>query len=108
MDSLRDELELVTEKNRDLERRLQLAVSERTRMTSTLEEASDRILVLERHAKEQELRYHQSISEYNLPQERITIEERLDGKKIFFTHHHQTKETNHFLDTVAVFFVFFL
>lgn len=49
-------------------------------MASALEEASDRILLLERHAREQELRYQQSIKEYSLPQEKITIEERLSGK----------------------------
>lgn len=80
MDGLRDELELVTEKNRELERRLQIAAMERDSMASTLEEASDRILLLERHSREQDLRYQQSIKEYSLPQEKITIEERLNGK----------------------------
>lgn len=80
MDGLRDELELVTEKNRELERRLQIAATERDHMASALEEASDRILLLERHAREQDLRYQQSIKEYSLPQEKITIEERLSGE----------------------------
>lgn len=80
VDGLRDELDLVTEKNRELERRLQMAAAERDSMASALEEASDRILLLERHAREQELRYQQNMKEYRLPQEKITIEERLSGK----------------------------
>lgn len=83
MDGLRDELELVTEKNRELERRLQIAAAERDSMTSALEEASDRILLLERLAREQDMRFQQNMKEYNLPQEKVTIEERLSGEYIF-------------------------
>lgn len=57
-----------------------MAAAERDSMASTLEEASDRILLLERHAREQDHRYQQSIKEYSLPQEKITIEERLTGE----------------------------
>lgn len=83
MDGLRDELELVTEKNREFERRLQIAAAERDSMASALEEASDRILLLERLAREQDMRFQQNMKEYSLPQEKVTIEERLSGEYVF-------------------------
>ncbi|KAH1018391.1 hypothetical protein HUJ05_006173 [Dendroctonus ponderosae] len=80
VDGLRDELELVSEKNKELERRLRAAAQERDNLALALEEASDRILLLERHAREQDIRYQQSLKEYSLPQEKLSIEERLNGK----------------------------
>lgn len=80
VEGLRDELEVVTEKNRELERRLNLAAAERDGLAITLEEASDRILMMERHVREQELRYQHSMKDYTLPQEKLSIEERLNGK----------------------------
>ncbi|XP_023310305.1 bicaudal D-related protein homolog isoform X3 [Anoplophora glabripennis] len=82
VDGLRDELELVSEKNKELERRLHMAAAERDSLASALEEASDRILLLERHAREQDIRYQQSIKEYSLPQEKLSIEERLSEMDI--------------------------
>ncbi|KAH1011674.1 hypothetical protein HUJ04_000994 [Dendroctonus ponderosae] len=79
VDGLRDELELVSEKNKELERRLRAAAQERDNLALALEEASDRILLLERHAREQDIRYQQSLKEYSLPQEKLSIEERLNG-----------------------------
>ncbi|CAH1111840.1 unnamed protein product [Psylliodes chrysocephalus] len=76
---LRDELELTAEKNQELERRLQIAAGERDNIALALEEASDRILMLERHAREQDMRYQQSLKEYSLPQEKLSIEERLSA-----------------------------
>lgn len=83
VDSLRDELDLVLEKRNELERRLLIVASERDNFGTALEEASDRILLLERHAREQDIRYQQSLKEYSLPQERLSIEDRLSGKFIF-------------------------
>lgn len=101
VDGLRDELELVSEKNKELERRLRAAAQERDNLALALEEASDRILLLERHAREQDIRfgsanihlpriilwevfqisrYQQSLKEYSLPQEKLSIEERINGK----------------------------
>lgn len=77
VDSLRDELNIVSDKNIGLERRLHMAAAERDSLASALEEASGRILGLERHAREQEIRWQHSIREYDLPQERLSIEERL-------------------------------
>jgi chromosome segregation ATPase len=80
VDGLRDELDLVTEKNKELERRLHLAAAERDTLANALEEASDRILLLERHAREQDLRYQHSLKDYSLPQETLSVEDRLNGE----------------------------
>ncbi|XP_060534192.1 bicaudal D-related protein homolog isoform X3 [Cylas formicarius] len=82
VDGLKDELELVAEKNKELERRLHAVAEERDHLASTLEEASDRILLMERHAREQDMRYQQSLKEYSLPQEKLSIEERLNEMDI--------------------------
>ncbi|XP_050301911.1 bicaudal D-related protein homolog isoform X2 [Anthonomus grandis grandis] len=82
VDGLKDELELIADKNKELERRLRNAAEERDNFASALEEASDRILMLERHAREQDMRYQQSLKEYTLPQEKLSIEERLNEMDI--------------------------
>lgn len=56
MESLKDELRTVGEKKIELEKRLQNSIRERDSLTAALEEASDRIHSLERHAREQETR----------------------------------------------------
>ena len=81
VEGLRDELDLVSEKNKELERRLHLAAAERDSLANALEEASDRILLLERHAREQDLRYQHSLKDYSLPQEKLSVEDRLNGKR---------------------------
>lgn len=58
---LRDELDLLTEKNKELERRLHVTGAERDALANALEEASDRILMLERHAREHEMRYQRGL-----------------------------------------------
>lgn len=89
VDSLRDELVLVQEKKDELERRLQMAAAERDNLATALEEASDRILLLERHAREQDVRYQQSLKEYSLPQEKLmSIEDKLNGEFILHSPHH--------------------
>lgn len=64
METLKDELQLVAEKKSELECRLQQSVRERDSLNAALEEASDRIHSLERHAREQEtkLQVTQNIS----------------------------------------------
>lgn len=54
METLKDELQLVAEKKTELERRLTQSMRERDSLNAALEEASDRIHSLERHAREQE------------------------------------------------------
>nr|XP_022899745.1 bicaudal D-related protein homolog [Onthophagus taurus] len=81
INSLKDEIDMVTEKRDDLERRLRLLAGEREELTINLEEASDRIMQLERHAREQDYRYQQSIKEYSLPNEKLSIEDRMSEGK---------------------------
>lgn len=45
---------MVGEKKGEIEKRLQTSLRERDTLTAALEEASDRIHTLERHAREQE------------------------------------------------------
>lgn len=45
---------MVGEKKSEIEKRLQKSLRERDTLTAALEEASDRIHTLERHAREQE------------------------------------------------------
>lgn len=54
LESLKDELQLVADKKTELERRLTQSMRERDSLNAALEEASDRIHSLERHAREQE------------------------------------------------------
>ncbi|XP_044762671.1 bicaudal D-related protein homolog isoform X2 [Coccinella septempunctata] len=74
---LRDELDMLSEKNKELERRLHITSSERDSFANALEEASDRILILERHAREQDIRYQHNIKELSMPQDHMSIDERL-------------------------------
>ncbi|KRT79422.1 hypothetical protein AMK59_7123 [Oryctes borbonicus] len=78
VNALKDELELVSDKKNDLEKRLHMFAAERENLAMALEEATDRIAQLERHARDQELRYQQSIKDYSLlSHEKISIEDRL-------------------------------
>lgn len=61
LESLKDELRLISEKKIELEKRLQNSLRERDTLTAALEEASDRIHTLERHAREQETKLQVSI-----------------------------------------------
>lgn len=76
---LREELDMLSEKNRELERRLHVISSERDRLANDFEEASDRIILMERHTREQDIRYKHSIKELSMPQEPMSIEDRIHG-----------------------------
>lgn len=54
LESIKTELNLTTEKRHELEKRLQAVQEEKQNLTAALEESSDRIHMLERHAREQE------------------------------------------------------
>lgn len=54
LESLKDELNIITKAKNELEKRLQTTVIEKDTIFSSLEEALDRIHTLERHAREQE------------------------------------------------------
>ncbi|KAL1458312.1 hypothetical protein WDU94_008473 [Cyamophila willieti] len=55
LEVLREEMQFLSEKKSELERRVQQISSEREQLVATLEEASDRVMMLERHSREQEV-----------------------------------------------------
>ncbi|XP_054284541.1 bicaudal D-related protein homolog [Macrosteles quadrilineatus] len=55
LEVLKDEIYLMSEKKGELERRLQNVVSQRDSLSSALDEATDRIMMLEKTTREQEL-----------------------------------------------------
>ena len=61
LESIKTELSLTTEKRHELEKRLQMVQEEKENLSSALEEASDRIHMLERHAREQETKLEVSV-----------------------------------------------
>jgi len=66
LESIKTELNLTTGKRQELERRLQQAQEEKESLTSSLEESSDRIHMLERHAREQETKLEVSQQQFLL------------------------------------------
>lgn len=54
LESLKDELNIITKAKNELEKRLQTTVIEKETIFSSLEEALDRIHTLERHTRDQE------------------------------------------------------
>ncbi|XP_075160401.1 bicaudal D-related protein homolog isoform X2 [Haematobia irritans] len=54
LESIKTELNLTTEKRHELEKRLHAVEEEKQNLSAALEESSDRIHMLERHAREQE------------------------------------------------------
>lgn len=54
LESLKDELNIITKAKNELEKRLQTTVIEKETIFTSLEEALDRIHTLERHSREQE------------------------------------------------------
>ncbi|KAI5736347.1 hypothetical protein M8J76_002290 [Diaphorina citri] len=55
LEVLRDEMQFLSEKKSELERRVQQISSEKEQLIATLEEATDRVMMLERHTREQEI-----------------------------------------------------
>lgn len=55
LEILRDEIYLMSEKKIELERRVQTLMTQRDSLTNALEEATDRVLMLERQTREQEM-----------------------------------------------------
>ncbi|SPP76463.1 bicaudal D-related protein homolog isoform X1 [Drosophila guanche] len=78
LESIKTELNLTTGKRQELERRLQHAQDEKESLTSSLEEASDRIHMLERHAREQETKLETTLQALERSQrENNVLSERL-------------------------------
>lgn len=57
LESIKTELSLTTDKRADLEKRLMHVQEEKESLTAALDEASDRIHMLERHAREQDTKF---------------------------------------------------
>ncbi|XP_017039545.1 bicaudal D-related protein homolog isoform X1 [Drosophila ficusphila] len=78
LESIKTELNLTTGKRQELERRLQVALEEKESLTSSLEESSDRIHMLERHAREQETKLETTLQALERSQrENNVLSERL-------------------------------
>ncbi|ALC44486.1 CG32137 [Drosophila busckii] len=78
LESIKTELNLTTGKRQELERRLQHAQQEKETLTSSLDEASDRIHMLERHAREQETKLETTLQALERSQrENNVLSERL-------------------------------
>ncbi|XP_067015291.2 bicaudal D-related protein homolog [Anabrus simplex] len=60
LEMLRDEIQMLTDKKMELERRLQALLDERERLTAALDEATDRIVLLEHQSREHELQFRHS------------------------------------------------
>ena len=54
LEILREEIDLVTHRKNDLERKVQQLMEEKESIANALEETSDKIIVLEKHTREQE------------------------------------------------------
>lgn len=68
LESLKDELNIITKAKNELEKRLQTTVIEKETIFSSLEEALDRIHTLERHTRDQEskLKVNKSMKRFEL------------------------------------------
>jgi coiled-coil domain-containing protein 64 len=65
LELMREEILILTEKKSDLERRMQILLTERDGLTSNLDESSDRIVGLERQCHEQEVCLRETQRELN-------------------------------------------
>ncbi|KAI9587246.1 hypothetical protein GQX74_003093 [Glossina fuscipes] len=85
LESIKCELNLTTEKRHELEKRLQLMQDEKENLGSALEEASDRIHMLERHAREQETKLETTLQTLERAQrENNVLSERLGAARSVF------------------------
>ena len=58
LEILREEIDLVTHRKNELEKKVQNLLHERESLNSALEESNEKILYLERHARDQECQVH--------------------------------------------------
>ncbi|XP_046386934.1 bicaudal D-related protein homolog [Ischnura elegans] len=63
LEMLKEEITLITERKNDLERKVQQLLDERESLTSALEESADRIVMLEKQQKEQDIQFRQTARE---------------------------------------------
>ena len=68
LEILREEIDLVTHRKNELEKKVQNLLHERESLNSALEESNEKILYLERHARDQECQVHLNPKFYFLSQ----------------------------------------
>ncbi|KAK7869128.1 hypothetical protein R5R35_006594 [Gryllus longicercus] len=78
LEVMRDEIQLLSEKKAELERRLQALLRQRDEQAAALDDASDRIVQLEHQAREHETQFRQSQREL----EQLRITNRLLGEQL--------------------------
>ncbi|XP_071448844.1 bicaudal D-related protein homolog [Hetaerina americana] len=80
LEVLKEEITLITERKNDLERRVQQLLDERESLNSALEESADRIVMLEKQQKEQDIQYRQTAKEVEeLRATNGSLSERIDA-----------------------------
>lgn len=80
LESLKNELRLILEKKNDLENRLHMSSNEKENLSIALNEASERIHILERSTKEQDTKYQMTVQTLDrLERENGTLSERLES-----------------------------
>ncbi|XP_055608874.1 bicaudal D-related protein homolog isoform X1 [Uranotaenia lowii] len=80
LESLKSELRMILDKKNDLESRLHMTTSEKDNLTIALNEASERILILERSTKEQDTKFQMTVQTLDrLERENGTLSERLES-----------------------------
>uniref|UniRef100_A0A4Y0BLE3 Uncharacterized protein n=1 Tax=Anopheles funestus TaxID=62324 RepID=A0A4Y0BLE3_ANOFN len=80
LESLKNELRLILEKKNELENRLHMTANDRENLSIALNEASERIHILERSTKEQDTKYQMTVQTLDrLERENGTLSERLES-----------------------------
>ncbi|XP_053671986.1 bicaudal D-related protein homolog isoform X2 [Anopheles nili] len=80
LESLKNELRMILDKKNELENRLHMTVNERENLSIALNEASERIHILERSTKEQDTKYQMTVQTLDrLERENGTLSERLES-----------------------------
>merc|ERR1719412_825519 len=80
LETLRDEITIMTERKLDLERRIEALYSEREGLSTTLDESADRIVMLEKESREQDSMIRNSKKEINeLKATNSALTDRLDS-----------------------------
>ena len=60
LEILREEMELVSRRKSDLEKKVEQLITERDQLNAVLDESSDKILFLEKHTREQDCQVHKN------------------------------------------------
>jgi len=80
LETLRDEITIMTERKLDLERRIEALYAERDGLSSTLDESADRIVMLEKESREQDSMIRNSKKEIDeLKATNLALTDRLDS-----------------------------